>query len=82
MTAFTDDDLNRLKHNHKRCLELEKRCIICDLLARLEVSERVCEASDGLSHGVDWNQGTHAIIHGYRKKLLKALEAWRTAAGR
>jgi hypothetical protein len=37
--------------------------------------EAVARAAEGLSHGVDWNKGTHAIIHGYRKQLLEALAA-------
>jgi hypothetical protein len=31
------------------------------------------DAARGLSHGVDWNNGTNAKLHGYRRKLLDAL---------
>lgn len=34
---------------------------------------RLVEAAKGLSHGSDWNNGTHAKLHGYRQKLLDAL---------
>lgn len=37
--------------------------------------EPLVEAATGLSHGVDWNNGTHAKLHGYRQKLLDALAA-------
>lgn len=37
------------------------------------------DAADGLSRGEDWNNGTHAKLHGYRKKLLAAIPAARAA---
>lgn len=33
----------------------------------------ITDAADGLSRGVDWNKGNHAILHGYRKKLLASI---------
>lgn len=33
------------------------------------------EAAHGLSFGIDWNNGNHAVLHGYRQKLLDALPA-------
>ena len=35
--------------------------------------EKLAEAANGLRYGTDWNNGTHAIKHGYRQKLLDAL---------
>ena len=32
-------------------------------------------AAKGLAHGTDWNHGTHAIMHGYRARLLAAIPA-------
>lgn len=37
------------------------------------------DAAQGLSHGTDWNNGTHAKLHGYRQKLLDALPDARAA---
>jgi hypothetical protein len=45
-----------------------------------EERERVkdlVEAATGLSYGTDWNNGTHAKLHGYRQKLLDALKAYK-----
>lgn len=38
-----------------------------------EKYKRLYEAAKGLSHGTDWNNGTHAKLHGYRQNLLDAL---------
>lgn len=38
-------------------------------------------AAEGLSHGTDWNKGSHAVMHGYRQILLDAIPAARTALG-
>lgn len=35
--------------------------------------EPLFNAAHGLSYGVDWNNGTHAKLHGHRQKLLNAL---------
>lgn len=43
--------------------------------------EPLLKAADGLSHGTDWNKGTHALKHGYRAKLLAAIPAARAAIG-
>ena len=36
--------------------------------------QRLLEAVRGLSMGTDWNNGTHAITHGYRRMLVKAVK--------
>lgn len=33
---------------------------------------KLLHAAQGLSHGTDWNSGTHAKLHGCRNKLLRA----------
>ena len=38
-----------------------------------EATRPLVYAATGLSHGEDWNNGTHAKLHGYRQKLLDAL---------
>lgn len=35
---------------------------------------RVYEAARGLCYGHDWNEGTQAKTHGYRNKLIKAVD--------
>lgn len=35
----------------------------------------VYEAARGLCYGHDWNEGTQAKLHGYRNKLIKAVDA-------
>lgn len=37
------------------------------------------KAATGLSYGTDWNNGTHAKLHGYRQKLLDVLAKAREA---
>ena len=34
---------------------------------------KVAVEAKGLSFGEDWNNGTHANLHGYRQRLLAAL---------
>lgn len=52
---------------------------ICDQAAdALEALAPLLDAALGLSHGTDWNNGTHAKLHGYRQKLLDALSAIRS----
>lgn len=34
---------------------------------------KVYEAARGLCHGYDWNDGSHAKHHGYRNKLINAV---------
>lgn len=45
------------------------------LANRAPAIARLVRAAQGLSHGEDWNNGTHAKTHGYRQKLLDALAA-------
>lgn len=35
---------------------------------------RVYVAARGLCHGYDWNNGTHAKLHRYRKELVSAVD--------
>lgn len=44
-----------------------------------EALQPLLKAAEGLSHGVDWNNGTHAKLHGYRRKLLAAIPKAREA---
>lgn len=60
--------------------DLEAALIKAREEGRAEERERVApliEAATGLSHGTDWNNGTHAKLHGYRQKLLDALSVYR-----
>jgi hypothetical protein len=41
----------------------------------LEQMQPVFEAAHGLCMGYDWNNGTHAKLHGYRHKLLSAVHS-------
>lgn len=43
-------------------------------LAQVKVLMPVYEAAYGLSFGTDWNNGNHAIKHGYRHKLVEAVK--------
>lgn len=53
-----------------------------DAEQRLELLEAVFDAAMGLSYGEDWENGTHAKLHGYRRKLLTALGRAAHALGR
>lgn len=46
-----------------------------ELETNIRKLRRVYEAARGLCHGVDWNNGTQAKLHGYRQKLIDAVEA-------
>ena len=39
----------------------------------MEAFAEVFDAAFGLCCGYDWNHGSHAIMHGYRRKLLEAV---------
>jgi hypothetical protein len=41
--------------------------------SQCDLYDELYKAALGLSHGVDWNNGTQAIEHGYRDKLLSAV---------
>lgn len=45
----------------------------------LLAARKVIEAARGLSHSTDWNNGTHAKLHGYRQKLLDAIAEYDAA---
>lgn len=62
--------------------EKEDGQIIQALRAQLTAAQEMAKAAEGLSHGADWNNGTHAKMHGYRQKLLDALTAWKDAGGK
>jgi hypothetical protein len=50
-----------------------------------EVPEKyaaLVEAAYGLAQGCDWNKGNHAIMHGFRAKLILAIDAIRPLADR
>ena len=44
--------------------------------AVVQAADALAKAAQGLSHGTDWNNGTHAKTHGYRQQLLEALAAY------
>lgn len=44
-----------------------------------EALRPLLSAAEGLSHGTDWNNGTHAKDHGYRQKLLDAIPTAKAA---
>jgi len=50
---------------------------LCQLKEELEAKDQLLRefvgAARGLSFSEDWNEGTHAKIHGYRQKLLDVL---------
>lgn len=48
--------------------------------ARVKALEDVYVAAQGLCHGTDWNEGTHAKALGYRQKLIDAVD--RARAGK
>jgi hypothetical protein len=43
------------------------------LATAVEVMGPLLHAAEGLSHGEDWNNGTHAKLHGHREALLAAV---------
>lgn len=43
-----------------------------------KAADALAEAATGLSHGADWNNGTHVKLYGYRQKLLDSLAAYRS----
>lgn len=48
--------------------------ILLRLIEMAKLARALAEAAEGLSHGVDWNNGTHAKF--YRPLLRKALASW------
>lgn len=56
------------------CLQQELDRTKAETKEQREVIKRFYEAAEGLSFGTDWNNGTHAKLHGYRQKLLDALK--------
>ena len=51
----------------------QDRELLLFLRNRADAILGLVRAAEGLSHGEDWNNGTHAKTHGYRRKLLEAL---------
>lgn len=45
--------------------------------SEIELLREVFDAAYGLCMGYDWNNGTAAKFHGYKRKLLKAVHAVR-----
>ena len=68
----TQSELNATAASRLQQLEEENRRL-------REALEPLCQAAWGLSMGEDWNNGTHAKMHGYRNKLLAAIPAARAA---
>lgn len=56
-----------------RITRLERQLAERDV--QLAAVQLLVDAAHGLSHGVDWNKGNHAMLRGYRQKLLNALPA-------
>jgi hypothetical protein len=79
--AFVSEILSL--HDERDALMAEIARLAASLAtARADALEEVrplIEAAHGLSFGVDWNHGTHAEFHGYRRKLLEALPRARAA---
>lgn len=79
MKPFTLEEVEQLDIcNHRNCPD--EVCLenYYGLLETARAALRVVEAAKGLSYGADWNKGTHAILHGYRQKLLDNLAPFRT----
>lgn len=57
----------------KRLLQSAKE--MRDFLEHVRKLEAVYDAARGLCFGVDWNNGVAAIKHGYRQKLIEAVNA-------
>lgn len=51
-------------------------CKDCQFDGVVQAADALAKAAQGLSHGTDWNNGTHAKTHGYRQQLLEALAAY------
>jgi hypothetical protein len=45
----------------------------------VEALKPLVDAAHGLSFGTDWNNGTHAKLHGHRQKLIDAVPRARAA---
>lgn len=65
---------HRLLHDAIAAIE-ERDRRIAELEAENAELNAVYRAARGLCHGTDWNNGTHAVRHGYRAKLIKAVSA-------
>lgn len=46
-----------------------------ELETKIRKLRKVYEAARGLCMGYDWNKGTAALHHGYRRRLLDAVNA-------
>ncbi len=58
-----------LEHQAKQSREIKR------LKAKVSQLTAVYDAARHLCYGVDWNNGTMALTHGYRKKLVDAVHA-------
>lgn len=56
--------------------EADRKKAHAELALWQEQAERFYKAAKGLSFGTDWNNGTHAKLHGYRQKLLDVVAAY------
>jgi hypothetical protein len=74
-----------MDHNIYEWLEWRDKAIIeqaKEIKMLREALHPLYHAASGLSFGEDWNNGTHAKLHGYRQKLIDALPAARDALGK
>jgi|GEM_PF-4112096 len=63
---------------HELCKQLEiELAEKTNAVARLR---ELLEAAYGLCEGYDWNNGTHAKTHGYKRKVLEAVHALKPVA--
>lgn len=75
----------------EEALDCREGACNCDWKTRQEAADEIerlrdalhplYHAASGISFGEDWNNGTHAKLHGYRQKLIDALPAARAALG-
>ena len=70
---ITEEKLAELKEE-PLLVHMQDASEIVDTLSALW---RVARAAEGLCYGTDWNNGNHAIRHGYRQELMDAVKALR-----
>lgn len=61
------------KRLQQKVAELEAELQNTRTQSQCDAYDELYKAALGLSNGVDWNNGTQAIEHGYRDKLLSAV---------
>lgn len=68
---YRDEQIAELEHRSRN--SAANTSLILLLRNHADAILGLVRAAKGLSHGEDWNNGTHAKTHGYRRKLLEAL---------